>query len=79
MFGATYKGKNIDGKKYAASVKPGKVIVSCDVVFDGKAVYIYSDVLTTGKLWGEVISDQHDIEIAVGNEDWAIDIMDELP
>ena len=78
-FGAIYKGKSIDGKKYAASVKTGKVIVSCDVIFEGKAVYIYSDVLVTGKLSSEIISDPHDIEITVGREAWTVDIIDALP
>jgi len=77
-FGATYKGKSIDGKKYAASVKTGKMILSCDVMFDGKAVYIYTGKVLSGKLWNEVISDPYDIEIAVGTESWTVDILDDL-
>ena len=79
VFGATYKGVSIDGRKYAASVDTGTVILSCSVSFDGKAVFIYADEYFTGKLLTEDIIDPYDIELTVASEPWSLEILDDLP
>lgn len=75
VFGATYKGKNIDGKKYEAIVMSGGVISDARVIFDGKYVDIYlGKRIVTAKMAGEVIDDPQDIVATDGKDTWTIDV-----
>ena len=77
-FAATYKGQNIDGKKYSASVKAGGVIHSISVSFEGKTAYLYfpKKEIVEVKLHSEVIDDLTAIEAFDGNRDWIINVHD---
>ena len=77
-FAATYKGQNIDGKKYSASVKSGGVIHSISVSFEGKTAYLYfpKKEIVEVKLHSEVIDDLTAIEAFDGKSDWIINVHD---
>lgn len=78
-FGATYKGKSLDGKKYVCTAKGNGVVIGGSVMFDGKTVHLYTvrNVMTL-KLASETIDDLKDI-IATSDEhgDCTISITDE--
>lgn len=73
--GATYKGKSIDGKKYACTAKGDGVVIGGTVQFDGRTAYLYHNkTVTTLRLDSEAIDDPKDIQAG----DWSISITDEV-
>lgn len=78
VFGATYKGKNIDGKKYPASVKIGKAIESISVEFQGETAFLYfpKNKIIEVKLHSETIDDLSAVEAFDGKQDWIINVLD---
>jgi hypothetical protein len=78
-FGATYKGKNIDGKKYAASIKSAKEIFGGSVEFDGQFAYLsFNTQIITVKLENENIEDLRSIPANDKTHYWEISV-DEDP
>jgi hypothetical protein len=78
-FGATYKGKNIDGKKYAASIKSEKEIFGGSVEFDGQFAYLsFNGRLITVKLENENIEDLKSVPANDKSNHWEIRV-DETP
>jgi hypothetical protein len=79
-YAATYKGKNIDGKKYAAVVSNDSgLLVSADVRFDGMKVFIYFGKRThTAFLSDEAISDPRNVLANDGHHVYTIEIRDKL-
>ena len=77
---ATYKGKNIDGKRYkaVASHSDGGSS-SADVRFEGKIVYVYFETWTH-KLFLEKIEidDPRNVKAGDGIHAWVIEIHDSL-
>ncbi len=60
---ATYKGQNIDGKKYGCVAKSASKIVSGSLRFEGRTAYLYLDKeIVTVKLNSEEITNLRDIE-----------------
>ena len=54
--GAIYKGKNIDGKKFSASIRSEKEIFAGSVMFDGQFAHLsFNGQLITVKLESEII------------------------
>ena len=77
-FGATYKGKNIDGKKFAASIRSDKEFYSGSVMFDGQFAYLSFDgQLVTVKLESETIRDLHRIAANDKTQRWEITLEEE--
>lgn len=73
--GAKYRDRDIDGKKYEASVKGNGVISPARVVFDGRFVEIYFDNrIVTAKLASEVIDNTHGFQASDEAQNWIIDI-----
>ena len=69
-FGATYKGKSIDGKKYAASTRINGIIVPVTVRFEGRGVELWLDgKIVPMKLADEVIEDLNAAEVFDGKRD----------
>ena len=74
-FGAKYRGRDIDGKKYEAIVKGKGEISPALVQFDGLTVYIYLEKrIITAKLAVEDIQNPHDITASDGTNDWLLDV-----
>jgi hypothetical protein len=74
-FGAKYRGRDIDGKKYEATVKGKGELSPALVQFDGLFVYIYFEKrIVTAKLANEDIENPHDIEASDGTNVWTIDV-----
>lgn len=74
-FGAKYKGRDIDGKKYEATVKGKGVISPALVQFDGLFVHIYLEKrIVTAKLAKEEIENPHEVEASDGTNDWIIEV-----
>ena len=72
-FGAEYKGKNIDGKKYVASVKTEKGIFAASVRFEGKTVFIYLEKeVIEAKLENEIIENENDVPASNEKGSWLI-------
>lgn len=73
--GAKYKGRDIDGKKYEATVKGEGVISPARVIFNGCYVEIYiGKRVIMAKMGSEIINDPHDIEASDEKQSWTIDI-----
>lgn len=74
-FGATYKGKNIDGKKYAASIRSDKEIFSGSVMFEGQFAYLsFNGQLIPVKLESETIEDLRRIPANDKTHRWEITV-----
>ena len=74
-FGATYKGRNIDGKKYAASIRSDKEIYAGSIMFDGQFAYLTFDRQeVTVKLENEKIEDLRSIRANDKTSHWEISV-----
>jgi hypothetical protein len=72
---ASYKGKNVDGKKLDAVVKSTDFISDARVIFDGRYVEIYLGMrIIRAKMAGEVIDNPHDIVASDGTDIWTINV-----
>lgn len=59
---ATYKGKSVDGVSFECSIKLGREIQPCSVIFDGKIASVKLSKRTVYiRLESEVIEDPKDI------------------
>ena len=77
--GATYKGKNIDGKKYSASIRSEKKVFSGSVEFDGEFAYLsFNGQLITVKLENESIDDLRHIPANDKTHHWEISVDQDL-
>lgn len=77
---ATYKGKSIDGKKYAAVVTNNDgELVSADVRFEGLIVYLYFEKwIHRVYLAKQAIDDPLNIAANDGHHAWKISLRDKL-
>lgn len=74
-FGATYKGKNIDGKKYSATIRSDKEIFAGSVMFDGQFAHLsFNGQLITVKLESETIQDLRRIPANDKTDRWEITV-----
>ena len=77
--GATYKGKNIDGKKYSASIRSEKKVFSGSVEFDGEFAYLsFNGQIITVRLENETIEDLQRIPANDKAHHWEISINEDL-
>jgi hypothetical protein len=77
ILGATYKGKNIDGKKYKAVAGTEYGPTSADVKFEGRKAYLYFETWThTVYLQSIDIKDPKNISATDGHHQWTISIVE---
>lgn len=75
-FAATYRGTNIDGKKYAASTRINGVIVPISVQFGGKYVSVWIDgEIIEMKLEVEDIKDPSAVGAHDGKKEWLLNVL----
>ena len=77
---ATYKGKSVDGKKYAAVVKTSNgLVASVDVEFKGRAAFLYFEKsIIKVYIAKEEIEDPRNILAADSIRSWTIELRDRL-
>ena len=80
IYPATYKGKNVDGKRYRAVVEHSDGgSISADVRFDGRFAYLYFETWTHKvALSKEEIDDPRSIKAYDGIHEWTIELFDKL-
>ncbi len=72
---ATYNGKSVDGVSFGCSLKLGREIQPCSVIFDGKSASVKLSKKTIYvRLASEVIDDPKDIEGYFGEEAVLLDV-----
>lgn len=75
--GATYRGQNIDGKKYSGSTELKGVVVPVSLQFDGKYVSVVIDgAIVDLELESEEIKDPTAITASDGQHKWLLRIID---
>ncbi len=80
IYPATYKGKSIDGKKYAATVTSSDGgLSSADVRFEGRIAHLYFEKWTHKVYLKNIqIEDPSSIHATDGTHTWTIILRDKL-
>ncbi len=74
-FGATYKGKSIDGRTYNCMAKTGREIHPCSIVFGGKSGHLkMRGGIYTIRLSSETIDDPKQVPAYLEGEIMVLDI-----